>query len=71
MTLMRWWNGLMENKKYWNLIDIMEYLECGKNIASQIRQLAITQYNGLCFYNHKKVKKESCLQAIKYLEERG
>ena len=61
----------MEDKKYWNLKDIKEYLECGTNIASQIRKIAITQYNGLCFYNHKKVKKESCLQAIKYLEERG
>ena len=60
-----------KEKKYFNLIDIMEYLECGKNTASQIRNIAIKMFNGLCFYNHKKVKREAVIKAIEYLEERG
>lgn len=60
----------MEDKRYWNLKDIKEYLGCGTNIASQIRQVAINQYNGLCFFDKRKLKKESVIQAIEYLEKR-
>lgn len=56
---------------YWNLKNIKEHLGCGTNIASQIRQLAINKYDGKCFFDNRKVKKESVLQAIKELEERG
>lgn len=56
---------------YWNLKDIKNHLGCGTNVASQIRQIAIKKFNGLCFYNKKKVKKDSCLQAIEELEKRG
>jgi len=59
---------VVSEKKYWHLKDIQHYLQCGKNVASQVRQLAISKYNGLCFYNKKKVKKESCLQAIEEME---
>ena len=59
------------DKMYWNLKDIKEYLGCGFNVASQVRQLAITKHNGSCFYDKRKVKKSSCLEAIKELEERG
>ena len=61
----------MEDKKYWNLKDIQEYLECGKNKASVIRKVAINNFNGLCFYDRRKLKKESVIEAFKYLEERG
>ncbi len=60
----------MEDKKYWNLKDIKEYLGCGTNIASQIRQVAIKECNGLCFFDKRKLKKESVLQAIDILEKR-
>lgn len=56
---------------YWNLKDIKEFVGCGTNVASQIRQLAINKYDGKCFFDNRKVKKESVLQAIKELEERG
>lgn len=56
---------------YWNLKDIKEHLGCGTNIASQIRQLAINKYDGKCFFDKRKVKKDSVLKAIKELEERG
>lgn len=61
----------MEDKRYWNLQDIQDYLGCGKNKASYIRQIAINNYNGLCFFDKRKLKKEAVLEAIKYLEERG
>lgn len=61
----------MEDKKYWNLQDIMNYLGCGKNKASYVRQVAINQFNGLCFYDKRKLKKEAVLKAIEELEERG
>ena len=61
----------MIESKYWNLKDIKEYLECGTNIASQIRQIAIKRFNGKCFYDNRKVKKDSCLLAIEELEKRG
>ena len=60
----------MEDKKYWNLKDIKEYLGCGTNIASQIRQVAIKEFNGLCFFDKRKLKKECVIQAIEYLEKR-
>lgn len=60
-----------ENKKYWNLQDIMNYLGCGKNTASMIRNIAITQFNGLCFYDKRKLKKDAVIKTIEYLEERG
>ena len=56
---------------YWNLKDIKEFVGCGTNVASQIRQLAISKYEGKCFFDNRKVKKESVLKAIKELEERG
>lgn len=61
----------MEDKKYWNLQDIMNYLGCGKNTASMIRNIAITQFNGLCFYDKRKLKKDAVIKTIEYLEERG
>ena len=61
----------MEDKRYWNLQDIQDYLGYGKNKASYIRQIAINNYNGLCFFDKRKLKKEAVLEAIKYLEERG
>ena len=53
---------------YWNLKDIREYLGCGVNKASYIRHIALTKFNGKC-WNKKKVKKESVLQAIEYLDK--
>ena len=61
----------MEDRKYWNLKDIQQYLECGVNKASLVRKVAINNFNGLCFYDKRKTKKEAILEAIKYLEERG
>jgi len=57
------------DKKYWNLQDIMNYLECGKNTASMIRNIAIKQFNGLCFYDKRKLKKDAVIKAIEKLEE--
>jgi len=53
---------------YWNLKDIREYLGCGINKASYIRHIAITQCNGKCGWNSKKVKKQAVLEAIKKLD---
>jgi len=53
---------------YWNLKDIREYLGCGINKASYIRQLAIQRFNGAC-WNKKKVKKQAVLEAIDYLDK--
>ena len=61
----------MEDKKYWNLKDIMDFLGCGKNTASMIRNIAIKQFNGLCFFDHRKLKKDAVIKTIEYLEERG
>lgn len=56
---------------YWNLKDIQDYLGCGRNKASQVRQIAINEFHGLCFYDKRKLKKQAVLQAIEFLEERG
>ena len=53
---------------YWNLKDIRQYLGCGVNKASYIRHIAINKFNGKCGWNKHKVKKESVLQAIEYLD---
>lgn len=53
---------------YWNLKDIKEYLGCGTNKASFIRNVAIKRCNGKCGWNKHKVKKEAVLEAIKLLD---
>ena len=58
----------MIDSNYWNLKDIREYLGCGVNKASYIRAIAIQRFNGKC-WNAKKVKKESVLKAIDYLDK--
>lgn len=54
---------------YWNLKDIQEYLGCGVNKAMMIRHIAIRQFNGKCGWNKYKVKKDSVIQAIDYLDK--
>jgi len=54
---------------YWYLKDIREYLGCGINKASYIRHIAITQFNGQCGWDKKRVKKSSVLEAIKFLDK--
>lgn len=53
---------------YWLIRDIQDYLGCGRNKASYIRYIAITKYNGQCGWDKRKVKKESIMKAIRYLD---
>lgn len=52
-----------------NLKDIMEMFGCGKNTASKIRQVAINKFDGKCWFDNKKTKKESVIKAFEYLEK--
>ena len=51
-------------KKYWHLIDICDFFECGKNKASQIRQRAIKQFDGFEPIFPQRVKRDSVLRAM-------
>ena len=53
------------SKEYWNLSDIMVFFGCGKNKASQIRQIAIRKYDGFEPVLPQKVKKSAVLKAMK------
>lgn len=53
------------SKEYWNLSDIMFFFNCGKNKASQIRQMAISKYDGFEPVLPQKVKKNAVLKAMK------
>ena len=50
-----------------NLKDIMEMYQCGKNTASKIRQCALRMFDGKCWYDSRKTKKEAVIKAFEYL----
>lgn len=56
-------------KMFINLKDIMSEYNCGKNTASKIRQLAINNFDGKCFFDNRKVKSYSVEKAVEYLEK--
>lgn len=44
--------------------DIMELVPCGKNKASEIRKIAILEFNGLNPLLPRKVKREAVMQVL-------
>ena len=54
----------MQVKEYWSNQDIMSYVGCGKNKASQIRKEAIIKFDGLNPVLPRLVKKEAVLKVL-------
>lgn len=54
----------MEGKQYWNNQDIMNYVGCGKNKATEIRKIAIIKFDGLNPLLPRLVKKEAVLKVL-------
>ena len=54
----------MQNKEYWTNQDIMNFVGCGKNKASKIRQAAIIRFNGFNPLLPRLVKKQAVLKVL-------
>lgn len=56
--------GAFMEQMYLSNKDIMALVPCGKNKASEIRKIAILEYNGLNPLLPRKVKKEAVLKVL-------
>ena len=54
----------MQEKEYWTNQDIMNFVGCGKNKASKIRQIAIIKFDGLNPLLPRLVKKQAVLKVL-------
>jgi hypothetical protein len=51
-------------RSVWSNQDIMDYVGCGKTIASKIHQLALKEHNGYVAMCPKKIKRDAVLKVL-------
>ena len=63
----------MENidKAFWTNKDIMNYVGCSKNTATQIRKKAILYFDGFNSLMPKKTKREAVLKVLEMGGKKG
>ena len=54
----------MEQQLYMSNKDIMELVPCGKNKATEIRKIAILEFNGLNPLLPRKVKRDAVMKVL-------
>lgn len=54
----------MEQQMYMSNKDIMKLVPCGKNKATEIRKIAILEFNGLNPLLPRKVKREAVMKVL-------